>query len=100
MSLASCPTAYSSTFVALPTPSARRTSRLALDVGFFIIGGIGNVVLQMPMLLREAHAANAVVSFLAYVIAAFFAALDPVASRVTQTGGGVRAASGIMASSK
>jgi len=62
--------------------------------------GIGNVVFHMPMLLREAHAANAVVSFLAYVIAAFFAALDPVASRVTPTAGGVRVASGVMASSK
>jgi cytochrome c oxidase assembly protein subunit 15 len=44
--------------------------------------GVANVVWQMPMLLREAHAANAVVTFLAYVSAAFFALLDPVRAGV------------------
>jgi heme A synthase len=82
-------------------PRAGAIAIVALLLVVLQIGlGIGNVVLHMPMLLREAHAANAVVSFLAYVIAAFFAALDPVATRVTQTVGGVRVASGVMASSK
>jgi heme A synthase len=94
--------AFASGRTATSGPSrAAAIALVALGLVVLQIGlGIGNVVLHMPMLLREAHAANAVVSFLAYVIAAFFAALDPVASRVTQTGGGVRAASGIMASSK
>jgi heme A synthase len=82
-------------------PRAATIALVALGLVVLQIGlGIGNVVLHMPMLLREAHAANAVVSFLAYVIAAFFAALDPVASRVSQGGGSVRAASAVMASSK
>jgi heme A synthase len=61
--------------------------------------GIGNVVLRMPTLLREAHAANAVVSFLAYVVAAFFAAVDP-AARISGSPVAVRSASTVMASSK
>jgi hypothetical protein len=56
--------------------------------------------MHMPTLLREAHAANAVLSFLAYVIAAFFAALEPAAPRIFDTGIPVRAASTAMASSK
>ncbi len=44
--------------------------------------GIANVVWHMPMLLREAHAANAVITFLAYVVAALLATLDPAASTV------------------
>jgi heme A synthase len=74
---------------------------VALGLVVLQIGlGVGNVVLHMPMLLREAHAANAVVSFLAYVVAAFFAALDPVGLRLSETAAGVRAASAMMASSK
>jgi heme A synthase len=38
--------------------------------------GIANVLLRMPMPLREAHAANAGLAFLAYVIAATLAAID------------------------
>jgi heme A synthase len=82
-------------------PRAGSIAIVALALVILQIGlGIANVVLHMPTLLREAHAANAVISFLAYVIAAFFAALDPVASRLSQTGGGVRAASAVMAPSK
>jgi heme A synthase len=62
--------------------------------------GIGNVVMHMPTLLREAHAANAVLSFLAYVIAAFFATLEPAAPRIFDAGIPLRAASTAMASSK
>lgn len=40
--------------------------------------GIGNVLLRMPTPLREAHAANAVVTFLALVVATCFATLDPL----------------------
>ncbi len=39
--------------------------------------GIGNVVWHLPIVLREAHAANAGATFLAFVIAAVLAALEP-----------------------
>ncbi len=43
--------------------------------------GVANVLLGMPMLLREAHAANAVATFLAFVIAAVLATIDPIPLR-------------------
>jgi len=49
--------------------------------------GIGNVVLRMPTLLREAHAANAVLTFLVFVVATFLSTLDPVGERVSVTTG-------------
>jgi heme A synthase len=39
--------------------------------------GIGNVVWQLPIALREAHAANAVATFVAFVLATSLAALAP-----------------------
>ena len=39
--------------------------------------GVGNVVWRLPTELREAHAANAGATFLAFVIAAVLAALEP-----------------------
>lgn len=39
--------------------------------------GAANVVWQLPILLREAHAANAGATFVAFVVAATLAALDP-----------------------
>jgi heme A synthase len=86
------------------TSGLRRAGAIAIVALILVvlqIGlGVGNVMLHMPTLLREAHAANAVVSFLAYVIAAFFAALDTVAVRPSETALGARAASRVMASSK
>ena len=83
---------------------SRRAGTIALvalaTVILQIALGVGNVVMHMPTLLREAHAANAVVSFLAYVIAAFFAGLDSVAPQISDRGRPVRAASTVMASSK
>jgi cytochrome c oxidase assembly protein subunit 15 len=43
--------------------------------------GIGNVLLRMPTLLREAHAANAVLTFLVFVLATFLATIDPIPAR-------------------
>ncbi|GAC1396210.1 MAG: COX15/CtaA family protein [Vulcanimicrobiaceae bacterium] len=40
--------------------------------------GIGNVVWQLPTAMREAHAANACATFLAFVLATIFATLDPL----------------------
>jgi cytochrome c oxidase assembly protein subunit 15 len=39
--------------------------------------GIGNVLLRMPVPLREAHAANAALTFIVFVVAAFLATLEP-----------------------
>jgi cytochrome c oxidase assembly protein subunit 15 len=39
--------------------------------------GVANVMWQLPTALREAHAANAVATFLAFVIATALAVLDP-----------------------
>lgn len=39
--------------------------------------GVGNVLWQLPIVLREAHAANAGATFLAFVIATLLAALEP-----------------------
>lgn len=41
-----------------------------------ILLGLLNVALRLPMDLREAHAINAALTFLAFVVAALFAALD------------------------
>lgn len=83
---------------------SRRTGSIALAalavVVLQIALGIGNVIMHMPTLLREAHAANAVISFLAYVVAAFFAGLDSPSLQLSGRGRSVRAASTVMASSK
>ena len=49
--------------------------------------GIANVVWRMPTLLREAHAANASLTFLAFVIATFLATIDPLTVPVSMTEG-------------
>lgn len=41
-----------------------------------VVLGLLNVVMRLPMDLREAHAANAALVFLAFVVAAIFATLD------------------------
>lgn len=56
--------------------------------------GFANVAWQLPMLLREAHAANASATFVAFVAALVFAALDgtvPVAVRETPRRAGATA---------
>lgn len=60
--------------------------RLITALGFAllfgqIVLGLLNVALRLPIVLREAHAANAALTFLIFVIAATFAALDTVALR-------------------
>ncbi len=40
--------------------------------------GLGNVVWHLPTAMREAHAANACATFLAFVLATVFATLDPL----------------------
>ena len=40
--------------------------------------GIANVLWRMPVPLREAHAANAAVTFIVFVVATFLATLDPL----------------------
>jgi heme A synthase len=43
--------------------------------------GIANVLWQLPVPLREAHAANAAVTFIVFTIATYLAMLDPLPAR-------------------
>jgi cytochrome c oxidase assembly protein subunit 15 len=66
------------------TARVRAIATIGLALVFVqVVLGLLNVVLRLPMDLREAHAANAALVFLAFVVAAIFAALDaraPVAA--------------------
>jgi heme A synthase len=42
-----------------------------------VVLGVGNVLWRLPTLLREAHAANAAVTFIVFVVATALATLDP-----------------------
>lgn len=60
---------------------ASRRLRVAASAGLALVFvqvllGLLNVALRLPIDLREAHAANAALTFLAFVVAAMFAALD------------------------
>src|SRR5262249_12510435 len=60
----------------IESPPVRAFAELGLLLAAVQIGlGIANVRWLMPIVLREAHAANAGLTFLAYVIAAVIAAL-------------------------
>lgn len=50
-----------------------------------VLLGLMNVALRLPMDLREAHAANAALVFLAFVVATVFAALDGTVQTVRST---------------
>jgi heme A synthase len=52
------------------------TAGLGLVVAQIALG-IGNVVWHLPIALREAHAANAGATFLAFVVATMLAGLEP-----------------------
>jgi heme A synthase len=67
------------TFIALGgSPRARGFALLGTALVLLqLFLGVANVVWQLPTALREAHAANAVATFLAFVIATAFAVLDP-----------------------
>ncbi len=55
----------------------RAVATLGLALVFVqVLLGLLNVVMRLPMDLREAHAANAALVFLAFVVAAILAALD------------------------
>ncbi|MGB8519403.1 MAG: hypothetical protein WCD38_04505, partial [Candidatus Tumulicola sp.] len=45
-------------------------------VGVQVLLGLLNVALRLPTELREAHAVNAALTFLAFVVAALFAVID------------------------
>lgn len=47
--------------------------------------GISNVGLRMPLLLREAHAANAALTFIVFVVATTIATIDPLPQRAGRT---------------
>lgn len=61
-------------------PASARV-RSAVSIGVALVGvqvllGLLNVALRLPTDLREAHAVNAALTFLAFVVAALFAAID------------------------
>ena len=67
---------------AVATPSSARGATVAVRVGLALLAlqvalGILNVLLALPPLLREAHAANAGATFLAFVVATVLASLEP-----------------------
>jgi heme A synthase len=62
-------------------PAAARRATIAVRIGLCLLGlqiglGIANVLAGMPAPLREAHAANAGLTFLSFVVAALLASLD------------------------
>jgi heme A synthase len=66
-------------------PSSKQT-RAAVCTGVALVLvqvllGLLNVALRLPTDLREAHAVNAALTFLAFVVGAVFASLDAVRSR-------------------
>ncbi len=68
------------TFVAWQGSSARAKAFASIGATLVVAQvalGVGNVVWHLPTALREAHAANAGATFLAFVIAAVLAALEP-----------------------
>ncbi|HEY1656429.1 MAG TPA: COX15/CtaA family protein [Candidatus Tumulicola sp.] len=63
--------------------------RAAVTIGVALVClqvllGLLNVALRLPTDLREAHAMNAALAFLAFVVATLFAALDSVAPRISE----------------
>ena len=72
------------TIVALQTGSRRVRAVSVLGCTLLLVQillGAGNVIWHLPVALREAHAANAGATFLAFVIAAVLAVLEPYRSR-------------------
>ena len=62
-------------------PAAHRRATLALRVGLLLVAlqitlGVLNVVWALPTALREAHAANAVATFLTFVVATVLASIE------------------------
>jgi heme A synthase len=67
---------------AIALPRSLRKAAVAVRVGLVLIAvqitlGVLNVVWLLPEGLREAHAANAVATFLSFVVATVLAAIDP-----------------------
>jgi len=67
------------TSLSVSSPRVRTFAILGCALVFVqIVLGFANVAWQLPLALREAHAANAQLTFLMFVIAAVLAALEPV----------------------
>lgn len=83
---------------AVALPSSVRGATVAVRVGLVLLAlqvtlGILNVLLALPPLLREAHAANAGATFLAFVVATVLASLEPTSARsLLEPGARARAA--------
>ena len=73
--------------VALQTGSRRVRAFSLLGVALLLVQvllGAGNVIWHLPIVLREAHAANAGATFLAFVIATVLAVLEPYRTRAPE----------------
>lgn len=75
----------------LGSPRVRRFALLGVAlVGVQVLLGAANVAWALPPLLREAHAANAALVFIAYVVAAALALFEPLPPLVPATAAVVR----------
>ncbi len=75
-----------------PMTRVRTATFVAAALALAQVGlGVANVLLSMPTVLREAHAANAVLTFLAFVVALSFSMLDPLSAHSERVRTGLRA---------
>jgi heme A synthase len=71
---------FALSWIRTTSPRVRVTVTIGLGLVFVqVLLGLLNVALRLPMDLREAHAFNAALVFLSFVIAAIFAAMDATA---------------------
>jgi len=75
---------------AVRLPASQRRATVALRVALALSAlqialGVVNVLWLLPTALREAHAANAVATFLAFVIATVLASLEPATAPVAES---------------
>ena len=76
-------------------PSSARRATVAVRVGLALLAlqivlGVLNVLFALPPALREAHAANAGATFLAFIVAAVLASLEPSGAQAAWPGAGRR----------
>ena len=81
----------SAAFAAFAVPAQARRATVAVRVGLLLLAlqialGILNVALSLPAILREAHAANAIATFLAFVVGTVLVSLESSPARAGTVG--------------
>jgi cytochrome c oxidase assembly protein subunit 15 len=77
---------FAMTWARAASTRVRTTVSVGIALVFIqVLLGLLNVALRLPMDLREAHAANAALLFLSFVVATLFAVLDANAATVRAT---------------